>query len=90
MIAVFILELSFQCQCNDNSLIQGFININMISMNIGAYDYAYPILCMNELFSSCVVDLLTKYPSYQLGYAICEMKDKDSEHAVIPPGIITR
>ena len=59
-------------------------------MNIGAYDYAYHILCMNGLFSSCGLDLLTKYPSYQLGYAICEMKDKDSEHAVIPPGIITR
>ena len=62
----------------------------MISMNIGPYDYVYLILSRNEVFFFCVTDLLTKYPSYQLGYAICEMKDKDSEHAVIPPGIITR
>ena len=35
------------------------------------------------------MDLLTAYPTYQLGYAICEMKD-ETEVSVIPAGMIAR
>jgi len=55
-------------------------------LNQRALDYAKD----KDFTTSDYIDLLTKYPSYQLGYAVCEMKDKDTEHAVIPPGIITR
>lgn len=62
--------------------------VNMM-VRQGLYRRALDYAKEKSFTTSDLIKLLTSYPSYQLGYAICEIKD-DTGTPVIPIGMITR
>ncbi|KAF6039311.1 CLHC1 [Bugula neritina] len=56
----------------------------------GLYQRALQYATDKDFTTSDYMEILTAYPSYQLGYALCEMRNHSDTSAIIPVGMITR